>query len=183
MVAEAFADGKAWLATLKEARFEAGYARWKAEAAMFGHWDGTADPAEYLFHVTQYDAASVCEQATKCEVRPRYRRSLSGRLWELVTVKEGEMEPPRTRQARYEALRDIMGNPFRAVALSDLWLTPEVTGLAHKIYEQRSFDQLPTLAAALKEAGCAESEILDHCSTSVPHMRGCWVLDRLLQKA
>jgi hypothetical protein len=42
---------------------------------------------------------------------------------------------------------------------------------------------MPILADALEEAGCTNSDILDHCRQSGEHVRGCWVIDALLGKS
>jgi hypothetical protein len=39
---------------------------------------------------------------------------------------------------------------------------------------------LPILADALEDAGCADPELLDHCRAGGKHVRGCWVLDLML---
>jgi hypothetical protein len=88
-------------------------------------------------------------------------------------------------------LRDIIGNPFRpGYRWTDqehawtanltglgrtgpmytylprawlLWQGGTVSALARTIYDDRTFDQLPILADALEEAGCASEDILRHC--------------------
>jgi hypothetical protein len=84
---------------------------------------------------------------------------------------------------RCEVLSDIFGNPFRAVTLDSRWRTTNVIDLARTIYEERAFDRLPILADALMDAGCANEDILEHCRGPGPHMRGCWVVDLLLEKS
>jgi hypothetical protein len=32
----------------------------------------------------------------------------------------------------------------------------------------------------LEEAGCGNTDILDHCRSQTEHVRGCWVLDAVL---
>jgi hypothetical protein len=54
--------------------------------------------------------------------------------------------------------------------------------MARVIYDRRAFDRLPFLSDALEDAGCSDTEILDHCRRPGPHARGCWVLDFLLEK-
>ena len=39
------------------------------------------------------------------------------------------------------------------------------------------------LADALVEAGCTNEDILSHCRSPGPHVRGCWVVDLLLEKS
>jgi hypothetical protein len=79
--------------------------------------------------------------------------------------------------------RDIIGNPFRPVAVDPSWLTSTVVALAGGIYEERAFDRLPILSDALQDAGCADPAVLNHCLAAGPHVRGCWVVDLLLGKA
>ena len=45
--------------------------------------------------------------------------------------------------------------------------------------EEGMLDNMPVLADALEEAGCANAAILDHCRGREQHRRGCWVLDLL----
>jgi hypothetical protein len=41
------------------------------------------------------------------------------------------------------------------------------------------FADMPILADALEEAGCADAAILGHCRGGGEHVRGCWVVDLL----
>ncbi|MGL6073515.1 MAG: hypothetical protein ACRC8S_05055 [Fimbriiglobus sp.] len=78
-------------------------------------------------------------------------------------------------------IRDILGNPFRLVAVAKKeWLTSEVRGLALNIHQGQLYERLPILADALQEAGCWDEEVLNHCRGPGPHVRGCWVVDMLL---
>ena len=64
-------------------------------------------------------------------------------------------------------LRDIFGNPFRPVTFSTEWRTDTA---------------MPILADALQDAGCEDADILNHCRGPGPHVRGCWVVDLVLEK-
>jgi hypothetical protein len=98
---------------------------------------------------------------------------------------EGPMQPDNDAQQAHtrhiaDLFRDIIGNPFRPVALHSDWLAWEggtVGRLAETIYEERRYQDLPVLADALEEAGCDEPEILDHLRGRGVHARGCWILD------
>jgi hypothetical protein len=82
-------------------------------------------------------------------------------------------------------LRCIFGNPFRSVTIDPWWLAwndGTIPNLAQGIYDERAFDRLPILADALEEAGCHDADILAHCRSEGPHVRGCWVVDLLLGK-
>ena len=81
-------------------------------------------------------------------------------------------------------LTDILGPfPEEQVKVDPLWLAANdgaVIQLARSIDAQGDFDALPILADALEEAGCADSRLLDHCRQPGEHIRGCWVIDLLL---
>ena len=80
-----------------------------------------------------------------------------------------------------DMLRDIIGNPFRNAAISDSWRTAAVVAIATAIDMERRVDLMPALGAALSDAGCTETTILEHCGRG-PHVKGCWVVDLLLRK-
>src|SRR5205807_20572 len=88
----------------------------------------------------------------------------------------------REEEVQSSLLRDIFGNPFSPVAFDPRWLTTDVVALARGIYEDRAFDRLPLLADALMDAGCDSDDILSHCRSEGPHVRGCWVVDLVLGK-
>jgi hypothetical protein len=80
-------------------------------------------------------------------------------------------------------LQDFYGPlPFRPVTPDPDWLTSSVVALAEGIYAERAFDRLPILADALQDAGCENADILAHCRSDGPHVRGCWVVDLVLGK-
>jgi hypothetical protein len=90
------------------------------------------------------------------------------------------------RTAQVHLLRDIIGNPFRPATLDPTALTwngGTVPKMAQVIYDDRAFDRLPILADALEEAGCTDADILAHCRSEGPHVRGCWVVDLILGKS
>src|SRR5437763_179581 len=87
------------------------------------------------------------------------------------------------QHAQANLLRDIIGNPCCPVAFAPVWRTPTVTAVAQTIYAERRFADLPILADALEEAGCSCAEILDHCRQPGEHVRGCWVVDLVLNKS
>ena len=41
---------------------------------------------------------------------------------------------------------------------------------------------MPILADALQDAGCDSDDTLNHCRGRSPHVRGCWVVDLLLDR-
>jgi hypothetical protein len=82
-------------------------------------------------------------------------------------------------------LHDVVGNPFRLITINPNWLTwndGTIRRIAQGIYEERAFDRLPILADALTDAGCDHADLLNHCRSEGPHVKGCWVVDLLLGK-
>ncbi len=86
------------------------------------------------------------------------------------------------RQFQAALLRDIFGNPFRPATIIPLWLTPTVASLAQEMYYSRDFSAMPILADALRDAGCDNEEVLNHCRQPGEHCRGCWAVDLVLGK-
>jgi hypothetical protein len=86
------------------------------------------------------------------------------------------------RAAQAALVQEVFGNPFRPVTVEPAWRTADVVALARCIYEERAFERLAVLADALEEAGCTDHTLLDHCRSSAPHVRGCWLVDLLSGK-
>jgi hypothetical protein len=79
--------------------------------------------------------------------------------------------------------KDIFGNPFRPVVFDPQWRSESAVALARTAYDTRDFALMPILADALEEAGCDSPEVLAHCrDPRQVHVRGCWVLDGVLDK-
>jgi hypothetical protein len=84
-------------------------------------------------------------------------------------------------------LRDILGNPYRAVPGPDpaslCWRDGAVRRLAEAIYQERRFDDCPGLANALEESGWTGPELIGHLRLPAPHVLGCNALDAVLGKS
>lgn len=97
-----------------------------------------------------------------------------------------------TSKLQADLLRCIVGNPFHFIAIDPSWLTWErgvVPSIARAAYEERDLPsgyldnaRLGILADALEEAGCQEPYLLGHLRGPGPHVRGCCVIDALLQR-
>jgi hypothetical protein len=84
-----------------------------------------------------------------------------------------------------DLLRDVLGNLHRPAVTAPSWAEAgagRVLAIAESIYNDRSFAELPVLADALEDAGCADEAFLGHLRGLGPHARGCWALDALLGK-
>jgi hypothetical protein len=127
-----------------------------------------------------------------------------GFLWEAMGGRASHTPAPDSPLATVwqlyaSILRDLVYNPYRDVrgrplksprrlrrppeVLKPGWRTADVIGLARGIYDDRALDRLPILADALQDAGCDNADVLDHCRSDGPHVRGCWVVDLVLGKS
>jgi hypothetical protein len=103
-----------------------------------------------------------------------------------------ESADPGSEPRMVALLRDIIGNPFRPVTLDPSWLSWNgglVPRLAQVAYDERTMptgtldlDRLAVLADALEDAGCGDAAILGHLRGPGVHVRGCWVVDLVLEK-
>jgi hypothetical protein len=175
-LSERFADGGASKREVTQARAAAGWeglaeARWvraAVAAATFGTWRKAAEAAEAVARA----AAQMTGPDATAGLAQVAARSVAA--WK------------REREYQAQLLRDIFGNPFRPVpAVEPARLTRKGSAaaeLAQAIYAERRFDDLPVLADALEEGGCANVELLGHLRRPGPHCLGCWGLDLLTGK-
>ena len=169
-VAERFADGNASADDLLEA-YDAAYT-------------AVDDCLEHsVFSEDQANAAYLAAAANVDEEREQYDPFPGDvALHSIGYAIDGLLKDCQAKQA--VLVREIFGNPFRAVSLDLAWLTSDVLALARGIYEERAFDRMPILADALQDAGCTNEDVLNHCrDPHAPHVRGGWVVDLLLGKA
>jgi hypothetical protein len=104
-----------------------------------------------------------------------------------IATKDAEKDEDRAfRTSICEVIRCVAGNPFQETVVDPAWLSwngGTIARIAEAIRTERAFDRLPILADALEEAGCANAEMLGHCRSTGPHVRGCWVVDALASGA
>lgn len=161
--AEAFADGKTTKAALKRARQAVCAARHALSSAT------EEDRIEWVNLWLSEVAASV--NAFGGVIDEIQRFCAEGLL-------HADERPPAAAM-----LKCIFGNPFRPSEVEPKCVTAEVVAMAQEIYDERSFDRLPQLAKKLKNAGCADNEILKHLRSKQTHVRGCWALDLILNNS
>ncbi len=170
-ISEQYADRLVGRKALNAARREA-FAASKAAETQRGTWSAASH-------------AAVVALNASADHRTESRDSLlatAGCASSLIGHES--IEATRTEVAfQCQLLREILGNPFRPVALNPEWRTTDVMLLANGIYEERAFDRMPILADALQDAGCASDDILGHLrDPAATHVRGCWALDLVLGK-
>jgi hypothetical protein len=93
------------------------------------------------------------------------------------------MNSASERMAQVELLRDIFADSFGSIpSIDPNWRSAAVFTLAHDIYQGCTFNRMLELAHALIDAGCNEDPIVEHCLRNEGHVRGCWVLDLILER-
>ncbi len=116
------------------------------------------------------------------------RGAWQGARLAMVCLQRAQAEREGRELAKVVASRSrkilscIFGNPFCPVTVDPSWLTSTVLELVRQMYDSRDFSAMPILADALQDAGCDNDNILNHCRSDGPHVRGCYVVDLLLGK-
>lgn len=177
-VAERFADGTASDGDRSDARKAAqraaqGRGVTRTPTAPKGERRG----ASAVYYAAARDAAEAARTARQLVVESLIWRAGGYAACDARAVRDAEHGPQAV------LVRDIIGNPFRPVKFDPSWRTEAVVGLVHELYESRDFAPMSVLADALEDAGCTDPDVLAHCRAGGPHVRGCWVIDRLLGRA
>jgi hypothetical protein len=164
-VAERFADGAAAARELDEAC--------RGALDTWQHWP-------------RMDALAVkAIGAATWVAKPAVGLHEAATVLEYTLASEARLPPDEALLDRADLVRDVFGNPFRPAAVDPAWLAwndGTVARLARAVHDEGAFDRLPVLADALEEAGCADPDILAHCRAAGAHVRGCWLLDLLLDR-
>jgi hypothetical protein len=210
-VAEAFADGEVGEDGLY--RIERALNEETSSEPRFLHWlQATASESEKweLSHSTPYDilspkrlaqsligfdtrlwGAGVVSNASRLRALCALHRETE------LKIKTNEAGAPdeegffearldEEEVAQCDLLRDIMGNPFRPPVSRENLIgagNQSTVRLAGAIYKSREFDRVSELGDALRQAGCTEPLLLEHCRTDTTHVRGCWVIDLVIGKS
>ncbi len=141
-----------------------------------------ADVAQRLI----YSQDETCEKVFHAVwARTEHLSKLSKEETKKILLQQSDDLDKLVRWLIYE----VHGNPFRPVAFDPSWRTENTISLASAAYEERllpsgeiDFGRMLILSDALEEAGCDNEEILNHCREPKVHIRGCWVLDLILEK-
>ena len=169
LICERYAEGKMQKAEFKFARKRAS-ARWLPIAEGDG-------------------LTAICHSSSNC-LREVQR-----------CVFDDEAESPHGRlilseeaAVQCDLIRDIFGNPFRPLPHLHpsvlAWNDATVRRIAEGIHEERRMPEgtldtgrLAILADALLDAGCNDEELIAHCRSDGPHVRGCYAIDQILGKS
>jgi hypothetical protein len=176
-VAERYADEQSKRIELRQAEKDSRQAAHVIYGLLGDNYAALAasDAAAYSASTAAYEASYYAQTVRKGEL------ALPGGSWV-------EASSPHAR-----LVRDIFGPlPFRPVSINQSWLAwndSAVVRLAQAAYKERELPsghldttRLAILADALEEAGCSDAEVLTHLRGPGHHVRGCWVLDLLLER-
>jgi hypothetical protein len=159
--------------------------RSEAIAAWPAHWGGAHGARSYVIGAILHENALAAVRSVANHVAiyfaHRTRERPPSNTEDAQQAYRDAAAAERGRQANL--FREILGNPFRPVIVDPAWLTRTVVEVAQATYDQRAFDRMPILADALEDAGCTHTDILEHCRQPGEHVRGCWVIDSLLNKS
>jgi hypothetical protein len=149
------------------------------EAAARHSWalwdDGSAEALEATVATTNDDPELSAFEASGYAARA------------AQSAADGDVEQWKAERRRQcNLIRDLFENPMLPpVRIDRSWLDWRggiVLRMARSVYEEHRFEELPILADALEDAGCAVSSILDHLRGPGPHFKGSWCLDLLLAR-
>lgn len=180
-VAEDYADGKATLEELKLAKRLV----WDPLDAMEERWRASHGEERIALLSTHHALALALQVVRPIAQQAAYYASSNAYLAysEIANPTAPRHDDRRwqseqqEKQIQADLLRCICGDPLVENVSCE---NAEVTRLAQKIYDERYFEKLPTLADAMEHIGCASEEALKHARSRQVHSRGCWVIDRVL---
>ncbi|MEZ6040850.1 MAG: hypothetical protein R3C20_10105 [Planctomycetaceae bacterium] len=149
--------------------------------------DVTRDAAEAvasLFRGTPMYAAKKCDS---CITRALAIAAAGEPLLTMDDMWMDDDEYVRSeRKANANVARDIFRYPFHSAPKIDTewlkWRDAAIPQMCQRMYDSMDFAQMNGLGRSLHNAGCTDQDILDHCRTTVPHFRGCWLIDAILGK-
>ena len=171
--AEAFADGLCTEVDISGIRAVAELAIGPPSSNVYEHY--TANHCAYLTAYPESGAEAAWHAG-----------GVMGQVWQtMMKASGGYSDAAHESQCilECEIIHDLAGNPFRAKpseVVCSQWRTRTVRELAEAIHYERCFEAFPVLGDALEEVGCNDSAILAHCREPRIRVRGCWLLDLLL---
>jgi hypothetical protein len=171
VTAERFADGQASQEELEASSLAASAVHMR----VHHHFDRAAEAAA----LATYE--EISGEAPECVVEIAIWNTLGPRIRDTAYLNHQEIERMKTMKW----LHDIIGNPFRPspplppAVLA--WNDGTVPRIAEGIYQERQLPAgtldnacLAILSDALLDAGCDNEELIRHCRSAGPHVRGCW---------
>jgi hypothetical protein len=168
-IAGRFADGKAGIVDMAAARAEV--LAWDAQ-----------HPTQYEWHEKYQNVIPVSHELAPHQVTYAVLEEDAWQAACLAALCFWRPEQPDHQPIACQIIRDIFPYPLGSFRLEPGCRTPGVVALAQTIYDGRLFHRMPELGDALAVNGCHDPAILNHCRSDGMHVRGCWVLDLVLDK-
>jgi ribosomal protein L37E len=123
-------------------------------------------------------------------------RDVFGNPWRPLTIQRAESI--KCRKCGGHGQLEVEGKGLTAcsrcsgygseVVRAEDWVTETAVQLARAAYDDRHYpsghfqsDLLGILADQLEDAGCDKPWVLEHLRSPKPHVRGCWVVDQILE--
>jgi hypothetical protein len=135
-------------------------------------------------HMTCFrDAHGAAQSAASCAVRFAPIAWVRANPGQRQTSRGGRVAAEAEVAAQVQMLHCVFDSAIRSVVFDPAWRTSTAVSLAGGMYGSRDFGAMPILADALQDAGCDNEDVLNHCrDPNQTHVRGCWVVDRVLGK-
>jgi hypothetical protein len=180
-------DGRSRAAVELADRHAEGAAEWSQVPAARHAADEATRAADYAARDAAGEAAAEAAVAAARALDPDAWYAARGCAYyarRAVALSAGDEAAAREAQQQCRLLRCVVGSPFRTPAPPAIdWLRSSgrtVLQLARAIYDESRFEEVPVLADALEDAGCADAALLAHLREPSPHARGCWPVDLVL---
>jgi len=189
-VFEKYADGKADEVELDEARENSYDAHGAAHrAATAAGWSASAwvtNAAANAASCVTFHSQDWLSDTSFFETAIWAARASAGPQVEGIWSDSAHPDRLAAEYQEQSGLLRHIFNSFHLLLIEPLWLSwndATVVSIAHRIYDGRRFSDLPILGDALQDAGCDQADILNHCRQPGEHVRGCWLVDLLLDKS
>jgi hypothetical protein len=192
-VAERFADGRASGAEADRARRacrELAQKAYEGYASQIDWGQGSGDPLSELVRCElAWAVANAASTPLSAEAIGGRVLAISAQadlgLLHMLPAPSPELSAALLawRLALRAVAWEVVGNPFRPLRFDPAWRTSTAAAIAEGMWDAGEFSAAPILADALQDAGCDNDDLLAHLrAEGVPHLRGCWAIDLVLQR-
>jgi hypothetical protein len=170
---DGFAYVRWWLVMQGRDVYELALADPESLAELSGGKDDLEEGECYASVAGEAYLAVTGEEEIPDEFRPTEPYKLKGR----------STSSEKGFRRKYPMLSRLLRDPPKIDASWLKWGRGTVKRLAKSIHAERKWSELPVLADAMEEAGCADEFLLGHLRAGRRHARSCWVTHLLLKDA
>jgi hypothetical protein len=180
-------DGRSRAAVELADRYAEVAAEWSQVPAARRDADEATRAADYAARDAAGEAVAEAAVAAARALDPDGWYAARGSAYyarRAVALSAGDAAAGREAVQQCRLLRCVVSSPFHPPAPPAVdwlrWGGRTVLKLARAIYDEGRFEEVPVLADALEDAGCADAALLAHLREPGPHARGCWPVDLVL---